>query len=174
MAQIDPKSAAARAGLKSGDIVLKIDGEDVKESEEMPRLIGDKQPGSKVVLEIWRDGKSREITAVLDDDPGTTAKNRDTKNPNARGKVNKLGLRLRALTPPEASRLGIENGVLVEAVSGVATHAGLQRGDVILTLNNQPVTSPAQFVQLIDKAGKRAALLVQRGNARIFIPFKID
>jgi len=174
VAQIDPKSAAARAGLKSGDIVLKIDGKEVKESEEMPRLIGDKQPGSKIALEIWRDGKSREITAVLDDDPGATAESRSAKNPDARGKANKLGLRLRALTPPEASQLGIKNGVLVETASGLAARAGLRRGDVILSLNNQPVTSPAQFVQLIDKAGKRAALLVQRGDARIFIPLKVD
>ncbi|MDR3214062.1 MAG: DegQ family serine endoprotease [Azoarcus sp.] len=175
VAQIEPGSAADRAGLKTGDVVLKVDGKDVSESSELPRIIGDRQPGSKVRLDIWRDGKSREITAVLDELPAeNTASVRPGKDKNAHGSLDKLGLALRALDAREASRLGVPGGLLVEAVGGQAAKSGLQPGDVILTLNSQQISSLAQFRQLFDKAGKRFALLIQRGNARIFVPVKLD
>lgn len=175
VAQIEPGSAAERAGLKTGDVVLTVDGKDVSESGELPRIIGDMQPGSKVKLGIWRDGKRREVTAVLDElTTESAASTRGGKDRNARGTLDKLGLGLRALDAREASRLGVQAGVLVEAVGGRAAKAGMRPGDVVLALNNQPVSSPAQFSQLLEKAGKRFALLIQRGNARIFVPFKLD
>ena len=173
VAQVEPDSSAARAGLKPGDIVLKVDGKEVNESNELPRLIGDKMPGSKIRLEIWRDGKSRTVTAVLDELPQEdVAQAPDGQDRGA--PRDSLGLGLRPLTSREAAHIGTPNGVVVEAVGGHAARAGLRRGDVILSLNNQSVTSPAQFRQLTEKAGKRFALLIQRGNARLFVPFKLD
>jgi serine protease Do len=175
VSQIEPGSAADRAGLKAGDIVLKVDGKEVSESADLPRIIGDKQPGSKVALEIWREGKSREIVAVLDELVAeNAAPGRDNKNPRGGSKFDKLGLGVRALEPREAASLGVKGGLIVEAVTGPASRAGLRTGDVILALNNQPVSSAAQFRQIIDRAGKRFALLIQRGESRIFIPLKID
>ncbi|MDR2882063.1 MAG: DegQ family serine endoprotease [Azoarcus sp.] len=172
VAQVEPGSAAARAGLKPGDIVLKVDGKEVDENNELPRLIGDKRPGSKVKLAIWREGKSREITAVLDEQ----AQEETAKGPGGPDKDsrNRLGLDLRPLNAREAAHLGVTGGLVVEAASGQAARAGLRNGDVILSLNNQPITSPAQFQQLAERAGKRFALLIQRGNARLFVPFKLD
>ena len=170
VAQVEPGSAAARAGLKPGDIVLKVDGKEVNENNELPRIIGDKQPGNKVKLEIWREGKRRELTAVLDEQPQEeTAQKQDSKKSS-----DKFGLSLRPLTAREAAHLGVPGGMVVEAVSGRAARAGLRNGDVILSLNNQPITSPEQFRQLTEKAGKRFALLIQRGNARLFVPFRLD
>ncbi|MCL2875264.1 MAG: DegQ family serine endoprotease [Betaproteobacteria bacterium] len=170
VAQVEPGSSAARAGLKPGDIVLKVDGKEVNETNELPRLIGDRRPGSKIKLEVWRDGKGREVTAVLDELPQEEiAQNQNDKNPR-----DKLGLNLRPLTAQESAHLGVTGGLVVEAVDGQAARAGLRNGDVILSLNNQPVTSLAQLRQLAEKAGKRFALLVQRGNTRLFVPFKLD
>jgi len=172
VAQIEPGSSAARAGLKPGDIVLKVDGKEVTESEELPRIIGDKQPGSKIKLDIWREGKGQQVTAVLDELPQEeTAQGPVDPDKGAR---DKLGLNLRALSAREAAHIGVPNGLVVESASGLAARAGLRRGDVILALNNQPVTSPAQFRQWVEKAGKSFALLIQRGNARLFVPFKLD
>ncbi len=172
VAQVEPGSSAARAGLKPGDIVLKVDGKEVSESSELPRLIGDRQPGSKIKLEIWRDGKSREVIAVLDEMPQEDVA-QNSGDPE-KSTSDKLGLNLRPLNARDAARLGVASGLVVEAASGQAARAGLQTGDVILSLNNQPVSSAAQFRQLVEKAGKRFALLIQRGNARLFIPFKLN
>jgi serine protease Do len=172
VAKIEPDGAAARAGIKLGDIVLKVDGKEINESNELQRAIGDKQPGNKIKLEIWREGKSRELTAVLDELPHEET----AQGPGRQGKDSrdKLGLNLRPLDPREAAQLGVPGGLLVEAASGQAARAGLRNGDVVLSLNNQPVTSPAQFRQLADRAGKRFALLIQRGDARLFVPFRLD
>lgn len=175
VAQIEPNSAAARAGLKTGDIVLKVDGKEINESGELPRIVGERAPGSKIRLDIWRDGKSREVTAVLDELAAEeSAPGRNEQGKNTRGKVDKLGLNLRALTSREAAHLGEPGGLLIEAANGQAARAGLRSGDIILRLNNQPITSTAQFQQLIEKAGKRFALLIQRGDTKIFLPLKLD
>ena len=88
--------------------------------------------------------------------------------------VRTLGLSGRALTGQEASRLGIPGGIVVEGASGPAAKAGLQSGDVILGINNQPITSVEQFRKLLDAAGNRFALLIQRGGSRIFLPIRIS
>jgi serine protease Do len=85
----------------------------------------------------------------------------------------KLGLTARALSPEEAGQLGVRGGLAIEDVSGPAANAGLRPGDVILALNNQPVTDVAQFRQLVERSGERFALLIQRGNSRIFVPIRI-
>ncbi|MDR0565350.1 MAG: DegQ family serine endoprotease [Azoarcus sp.] len=173
IAQVEPRSAADNAGLQTGDIVLKVDGIEVKESGELPRIIGEKRPGNKIKLEIWRKNKKQEVTAVLDELPSedTAQNSRSVPNKNTR---DKLGLTLRPLDAREASSLSVQGGLVIESATGQAARAGLSSGDVILGLNNEPVSSPAQFYKLIEKAGKRFNLLILRGNARIFVPFKLD
>ncbi|MDR2093291.1 MAG: DegQ family serine endoprotease [Azoarcus sp.] len=173
VAQVEPDSAAERAGLKTGDVVLKVDGKEIAESAELSRIVGDSQPGSKVRLEIWRDGKRREVTAVLDKLPTETAgASRGDRDQD--GALDKFGLSLRALDAREAARLRVQGGLLVEAAGGEAAKVGLRTGDIILALNSHPVSSPAQFRQLLDRAGKRFALLIQRGNSRIFVPVRLN
>lgn len=174
VAQVESNSAAARAGIKTGDVVLKVDGKDVDESGELPRIIGERAPGSKVNLQIWRDGKARDVVVVLDEMPNETAKPELTPTPGGGNQFGKLGLNVRPLTARESAQLRVGGGLLVQSVAGKSARAGLSKGDVILGLNNQPVTSVAQFRQLLDKAGKRVALLVQRGDARIFLPLALD
>ncbi|MDR0702923.1 MAG: DegQ family serine endoprotease [Azoarcus sp.] len=174
VAQVEPDSAAERAGLKTGDVVLKVDGKEINESAELSRIVGDSQPGSKVRLEIWRDGKRREVTAVLDKLPTETAGQASLGGRDQDGALDKFGLSLRALDAREAARLRVQGGLLVEAVGGQAAKAGLRTGDIILALSSHPVSSPAQFRQLLDRAGKRFALLIQRGNSRIFVPVRLN
>ena len=88
--------------------------------------------------------------------------------------LDKLGLSARALTAQEASELRLRGGLAVESVDGAAARAGLQRGDVILAINNQPVTTIAEFRAQLQRSGNRFALLIQRGSARIFVPVRIE
>jgi len=173
VASVEPGSAAEKAGLKSGDVVLAVDGINVADSADLPRVIGDKRPGSRIRLEVWRDGKRREVTATLDElNPEASASaQRPGRSESTSGK---LGLNARPLSGQEASQLGIGGGLLVENASGPAARAGLQRGDIILSLNNQPVVTIEQLRQQLERVGNRFALLIQRGGARIFVPVRLD
>jgi serine protease Do len=174
VASVEPDSAGDKAGLKPGDVVLAVDGTKVGESGDLPRIIGDKRPGTAVKLEIWREGKSRTVSATLGEmNPETLAELPGGGAPHGEDAGGKLGLAARALTGEEAAQLGVRGGVVVERVNGPAAQAGLQQGDVILAVNNQPVGNVQTFRQLLEKAGNRFALLVQRGGARIFIPVRI-
>jgi serine protease Do len=80
---------------------------------------------------------------------------------------------VRELTPAEQKRAGVDAGVRVEHAEGAAARAGVRPGDIILSVNNAPVKDTAQLRGLITKAGKSVALLLQRGDARIFVPVEL-
>lgn len=172
IASVDPDSPAAKAGLLAGDVVLSVDGEKVRESSDLPRMIGELRPGTRTRLGIWRDNKAQDVSVTLGIMGGEEVAAAAGKGQDAGGK---LGLSARPLTAQEAAQIGVEGGGLViERVEGPAARAGLQQGDVLLALNNQPVTGVAQFRKLLSAAGKRFALLVQRGSSRIFVPIRLE
>lgn len=171
VSNVEPGSAADKAGLQAGDVVIGVDGIKVGESSDLPRMIGEKRPETPVTLEIWRDGKKITVKATLDEmQPRIAAAGPGSRGEDAGGK---LGLSARALTPQEASQLNLRGGLAIESVTGPAAEAGLQAGDVILALNNVPVTGIKQFRDLLSQAGTRFALLIQRGNSRIFVPIRL-
>ena len=162
-------SAAAKAGLEPGDVIQKFEGKDISRSSDLPPLVAQLKPGAKVTLGVWRDGKAKELTATIGElaDKTTVA---SAKGEAAKGK---LGVAVRPLSPEEKKSGEVTNGVVVEEVAGAAAKAGVRQGDVIVAVNNTPVKSPEQLRELIGKSGKTVALLVQREEARIFIPVTI-
>ena len=173
VASVENGSPAAKAGLAPGDVVLGVNGQKVDNSADLPRIIGEQKPGSVVRLSIWRDRKARDINVTLGEQAGerlAASGSPEGKGDNTSGK---LGLTGRALTAQEAARLGVPGGVVVEGLGGPAAKAGLQPGDVILGVNNQPITGIEQFRKLLDAAGNRFALLVQRGGNRIFLAVRL-
>ena len=174
VSSVEPDSAADKAGLQPGDVVLSVNGVTVASSADLPRMIGEKRPGTRIELELWREGVTRNVTATLDEmQPDVVAQ---AATPPGRGEDtgSRLGLTARALGSGEASRLGVAGGIIVEAVSGPAEAAGVRPGDVVLALNNRQVTSVAEFRRMVENAGARFALLIQRGNSRIFVPVRIE
>jgi serine protease Do len=176
VASVEPGSPADKAGVKAGDVVLGVNGAKVLDSADLPRIIGDMRPGSTARLQVWRDRKSRDIPVTLGSlQTEATASTTRPSTPRAeRQNTGKLGLSGRSLTAQEARQLGVAGGLLVEESTGPAARAGIQSGDVILAVNNQPVTSVEQFRALLEQAGERYALLVQRGNGRIYVPIKLN
>ena len=85
----------------------------------------------------------------------------------------KLGLALRPLDPSEQRQSGISSGLLIEDAGGPAIAAGVQPGDVLLSVNGKPVSTVAQVRDMVNKSTKSVALLIQRGSDRIFIPLRI-
>lgn len=175
VSSVEAGSAGERAGIQPGDVVLDVDGETVNDSGDLPRIIGEKQPGAKVRVKLWRDGAEKTVDATLD-------RMQSSKQPAAAQSPNeasndKLGVSARALTQDEARRLNLKpgQGVLVQSADGAAARAGIRNGDVLLAVNNQPVDSVATLRRLVDAAGKQFALLVQRGDeGRIFVAVKLN
>jgi len=163
---VEKNGAAAKAGLEPGDVILKFDGKAITRSSDLPPIVAQVKPGSTVTLNVWHDGRAKEVKATIGElkDPTTLAA---AKGEATQGK---LGVAVRPLTPDEKKSTEIANGVVVEDVAGAAAKAGVRPGDVIVSVNNTPVKSPEQLKELIGKSGKSVALLIQRDDARIFIP----
>jgi serine protease Do len=81
-----------------------------------------------------------------------------------------LGVAVRPLTPDEKRRAEVSSGLLVEQAGGSAARAGIRQGDIILSVNGLPIDSVDQLRAVIAKAGKKAAILVERGDSRVFVP----
>jgi len=161
---------AAKAGIEAGDVILKFDGKTITRSADLPPMVAKVKPGSTVALELWRDGKAKNVTATIGELRDSAAVVADASDAAAQGK---LGVAVRALSPEERKAADGVSGVLVEDVAGAAEKAGVRPGDVILAVNNTKVKSPEHLQELVGKAGKTIALLIQRDEARIFIPVTI-
>jgi len=170
VSSVQKDSSAAKAGVEPGDVIVKFDGKDITSSAQLPPLVAHVKPGQKVTLDVWRDGKAKTLTATVGEltDRTTLAQ---ANGEAAQG--GKLGVAVRPLSPEERKEADVPNGVVVEEVAGAAAKAGVRQGDVIIAVNNTPVKSPEQLKELIGKAGKTVALLIQREDARIFVPVTI-
>jgi serine protease Do len=167
VSSVVPDSAAARAGLQAGDVILKYNGQAISSSADLPTLVSEAKPGESVKVEIWRKGSTQELTAVLGKAELASADDSASGKAQTHGR---LGLAVRALTAEERSEAKVPGGLLVEGVAGAAERAGVQAGDIILSVNGTALKSAAQLHELSAHASKSVALLVQRGDARIFVP----
>ena len=170
VSSVQKDSPGARAGLKPGDVILSLNGEEIAGSSDLPPKIASLQPGATVKLGVWRDGAEKNLTATLTsmDEKSVVASAGSQDLGNA-----KLGIAVRPLTPEERRDNDIAGGLVVQDVAGAAERAGVRPGDVIVAVNTKPVTTVDELKSLVAKSGKTVALLVQRENAQIFIPITL-
>ncbi len=169
---VEEDGPGAKAGLKAGDVILKVDGTDIDQSSQVPGLIAGKKPGSTVNLEVWRDGSIKHLSAkpVEIVEKGTKVANRDDTNAD---ETAKLGLVVRPLQKQEKAQVDTQGDLVVENSDGPAAAAGVQRGDIILGVNGKPVKSVEELKTAARKSkGKVVALLIERDNAQIFVPVR--
>ena len=166
VAKVVPDSAAAQAGIKVGDVILKFNGDPIIDAGQLSQHVGVAVPGAKASLEIWRDGKTVDLTATI----GNAATLASADESSGDSSQAKLGLALRPLNPEERQEAGIAGGLVVEEAQGRAAEAGIQRGDVVLSVDGTPVQSVAQLRKMVKDHDKQIALLIQRGEARLFVP----
>ncbi|WP_028600792.1 Do family serine endopeptidase [Ottowia thiooxydans] len=169
IANVEKGSAAERAGLKTGDVILKADGQPIVASGDLPAQIGMARPGDTVTFEIWRAGRSEKVTARLSGNKDKAEQLADAGNVQK----GKLGLSLRPLAPEEKQQARVEDGLLIEQAAGPAAAAGVQPGDVLVSINGQAVSNAEQARNVIAKSDKSVALLIQRDGQRIFVPVRI-
>jgi len=171
ISSVEKDSAAGRAGLLPGDVIQKYNGKKLEDPADLSRLVAATQPGTRVQIQVWRKGASKEMSAVIGELPAEAVA---THGEEARPNANRLGLVLNNLSSEQKQQLNVDHGLLVEDVAGPAAKAGIQQGDVILAINNNEVNNTAQFKKLLNEngSGKPIALLVKRNDATIYIPIK--
>jgi len=124
-------------------------------------------PGEKVTLEVWREGKVSQVSATLGAmdkvaDAGSKAKGVETSP--------RLGLTVGPIEPKAGTGASANEGLLVHEATGAAAAAGVRPGDVLLSVDGSKVKKVEDVKNALKDAGKSVALLVQRGEARIFVP----
>lgn len=167
-------SAAEKAGIVPGDVILKFNGTTVEAWSDLPPLVGSNPPGTEAELLVSRSGKEKKFTVVLDaleaDEEGNLL-----GAESGNGQSNALGLRVEPISDEMRRALGDpEGGVVVAAVeSDAAYRAGLRRGDVILMINNERIEDVDSFERAVQSvpAGKAVALRVMRDGVTRFIAY---
>ena len=169
ISQVTPGGPADKAGLQPGDIVQSVNGENVKASSDLPVLVGMMPPGTQLTLGIWRNGKREEVQVTLgsSNTGSTDAGNQSGSGTNA---DNGSGF----TSEPTGLQLRSQGqGLLVLQVEGAAQQAGLRRGDIILMVNRTTVSDENSFNQAFNHADRTVALLIQRGNSKLFLALEL-
>ena len=168
-------SPADQSGLKIGDTITAVDGKTVKTGDELVADIAGRKPGTKAKLSFVRNGKQQDATVTIADRSKLFASRLGEEEENQGGeepKLSKFGISVRSITPDLADRLNIPagKGVVVQDVKqgAFAEDVGLNRGDVILEVNKQPVNTPEDFAKIESslKSGQDVVFLVRPRGAR--------
>lgn len=175
---IQKDSPAEKAGIEVSDVILQFDGEDVDSSADLPRIVGNTKPESKVSMQVWRDGKIKKISITVGEIPSEEiVADGEEKSDKSTKHINRLGLALSELTNEQKKQLDVSGGLLVEDVQpGIANRAGIHLGDVILGLNNKDIKSTKHFNKLLEniETGRNIALLIRRGEMTTFVTMRLS
>jgi serine protease Do len=169
--EVEKNSAANKAGLESGDVVINVNGQAIEMAGDFSACISLAQPGDVFDLKVWHQGALRSLQAKLDDIKTVVAPAKTEQaaaNPTSR-----LGLALREPKPSLAPESGEATGLLVESVSGPAARAGVQTGDLLLAIDGLGVSTIAQAGVMAQRPNKSVALLLQRGGAKLYLPLRL-
>jgi serine protease Do len=172
---VEAGGPADKAGIKSGDIILSVDGRGVELDTDLPSLISSIKPGSSAQLELWRDRGTRKVTARVDELKEEGGKPVLASNSGAAGgETSSLGISVRALQLQEQQQAETEGSLVIERVTGPAEAAGVQAGDIILGVNGTRVKSTAELAAAAKRSGRTVALHIQREGRQIFIPVRTE
>ncbi len=196
VASVEPSGPAARAGIKQGDVIVKINNSDVTYDNTLSYVVANTPIGATVPIELVRDGTRRTVSATISQRPAESVvqaragitpdadDSTDGKTPGAEAARASLGITLQPLTSQLRQQLKIPETVRGVVIAGInpssdAATEGLQRGDIILQINQRPTTTPAEAAAAVDaarKAGRDTVLmLVQRGtNPPRYIGIKLN
>jgi serine protease Do len=164
---VEKEGPAAKAGLQAGDVITSFDGRAVDTAGALPALVAATPPGKSVPVEVWRDRSQKTfqvLIAEMPQDEGVVAQS------GAGQESGRLGLAVRPLSRAEAQQIDADGGLVVEQVQGAAEEAGIRPGDVVLSANGKSVRSVEELRAALSGSKDHVALLVQRGDGRLFVP----
>ena len=178
---VEKGGPAEKAGVRPSDVILKFDGKVVNSSVDLPRIVATTKPGSKVSVQLWRKGSTKDITLVIGEiqDETADAQRGSRSGGSAAGSSEsetRLGLVVSELNDQQKAELQVEGGLIVEDTRGPAARSQLQRGDVILSVGNIEIHNIAQFNEVLKKVprGRNIALLVRRSEGTVYVSIKMD
>ena len=166
-----PGGPAFKGGVKRGDVIVRFDGKDVKDMEDLPKIVAATTPNSVVNVEIVREGSPKTLSIKIETLTDTQA--------TVVAKADPLGMQVQDITPELAKSLQLEvnQGVLVSDVipGNSAAESGIRRGDVISEMNRTPITNMKDYQRLAGsvKIGDSVLFLVKRGGTTIYIAVKV-
>ncbi len=191
VAVVTPGSPGAQAGLKQGDVILSFNGSEVKQLRDLPQLVAATAPGSAASLTLWRNGQSSELHTTLGEapeNPQIASANGDksgeqSSEQSGAGQGEALGMHFAALTNDLRRELRVgrdAQGVVITGIDrgSIAETLGLSRGDVVESINQQPIGSPAEAAQQLKEIAnspkKTALLLLNRHGVTQYIGVKLS
>jgi serine protease Do len=161
VAQVEPDSAAMKAGIRSGDIIKSVDGKSIATIRDLTRTIGAAEPGSTVKIGLVRDGKEMSLPAKLGDSDSKAVQQAkaDTSESQKSKEPNSFGVSLAPLSPEARQQLGLTDDVKGALIAGVETGSpaedqGLRTGDVLQQVGREQVTTPQEAVTQLKEAKK--------------------
>jgi serine protease Do len=173
--QVIEGGPAEKAGIKTGDVILSVDGKPVERSTQLPSVISAIKPGDSAKLEVWRDRSVKNINVKVDEFKEEVQKVSNTRGGSEEpAKADKLGLSVRPLGEDERKSSDTRGYLLVEDVDGPAAQAGVRPGDVILGVNGKTVKSIAELRNATASGSKTVAILLEREGNQLFLPIRIS
>jgi serine protease Do len=175
VSNVEPDSAAARAGVRQGDVIVEVNDRSIGDGNELRNVISGMKPGTTVNLKVVRDGRPETLKATLVELPSNKGEELSTSNDEG-GSKGRFGMTVQPLTPELAERFELERGTRGVVITGVdpdgaAADTGLQPGDVIQKVNGRDVASTTELRDTLAKitGNKPALLLVSRGGQSRFV-----
>jgi len=173
VAAVNKNTPAGKAGIEAGDVILKFNKKVIALSSDLPKYVGMTKPNKVVPVQIWRNGKTKILRVKIGEMPidKMQASNKKTNKES----VNRIGLVLKESGAKDKKMFDGRNGLVVMKATGQAVSSQIRTGDIILALNNTPVTSVRAFNREINKTpkGKTIALLIFRNGDTLFVPVKV-
>jgi serine protease Do len=169
--RVTPGGPAEKAGVKEGDIIMGVDGRKIDSDIQLPSIISTIAPGKETQLEIWRNRDLRKVTVRVTEykEQGEASSSEPGERGGSAAQPSSLGLSVRPLLPEEKQQVDTEGSLVVEDVTGPAQKAGVMPGDIILGVNGVRVKNAADLTAAVKRAGKTAALKIQRGDRQYFV-----
>ncbi len=169
VSSVEKGGPADQAGVKPGDVILAVGGKLVEHSGEVPALVAAIKPGQRAEIGIWRERARRNLTVTVAELEEERIAGRSVPAAVDGGR---LGLAVRPLTASERQQADTQGRLLVEDVDGPAALAGVEPGDIILAVNGRSVGTAKELRDAVDGSSGTVALLIQRGDAQIYVPVR--
>jgi serine protease Do len=175
---VEKGGPAEKAGVETGDIILKFDGKPVSSSSELPRIVGGTKPGNRSTMEVWRKGATKQIAVIVGELPEDRVAGRSERRAKpSEQAANRLGFVVTDLTQEQKRDLKVGGGVIVEEVRS-SRLADVRAGDVITAVTSKgqtvEVRSAGQFNRLLAQLERKATMTlhVRRGESSLFVTVK--